>query len=201
MNDRERMLAGQLYCSNDPGLLAQRRRAQGLCRAYNATTGEEPGQRRALLEELLGGMGENCSIEPPFRCDYGSNITVGDHFYANYDLIVLDVCPVRFGSHVMVAPRVSVFAATHPIDAGVRDQMLEYGGPVTVGNHVWIGGHTVIGPNVTIGEGAIIGYGSVVTRDIPAGVIAVGNPCRVLRRITKADQAHWEALAREYYQS
>lgn len=146
-----------------------------------------------MLRQLLGKMGEGCWIEPPFRCDYGSQVSLGDHVYANYDCIFLDVAPITIGSHVFLGPRVSLFAAGHPLDAGVRDLELEFGRPITIGDSVWLGGNVTVLAGVTIGDGTVVAAGSVVTKDLPAGVVAAGNPCRVLRAITADDRAVWEA--------
>lgn len=154
-----------------------------------------------MLKQLFKSVGKNIYIEPSFHCDYGSNISVGNNFYANYDCIILDVCDVSIGNNVFLAPRVSIFTAGHPIDADVRNELLEFGKPVTIGNSVWIGGNTVINPGVTIGNNVVIGSGSVVTKDIPDNVIAVGNPCRVLREITEEDKIYWNKKREEYYQN
>lgn len=198
MTELERMRAGQLYVLQGEELLQMRRRAYRLVRAFNATTEDEPERREALLRELLGGMGKDVFIEPPFRCDYGCHIFLGSHVYFNYECIILDVGDVTLGSHVFLGPRVGLYTAGHPIDAAVRRENLEYGKPITIGDDVWIGGDTVVNPGVTIGSDVVIGSGSVVTRDIPSHVVAAGNPCRVLRPITAEDRAHWEALRAEY---
>lgn len=196
MTEKERMLAGQLYSADDPQLRAEDMRKWKLVHRLNRTT--DPGEVRDIFRELLGQIGEDFWIQPPFYCDYGSHIRIGEHFYANYDCVMLDVCDITIGDNVMLAPRVCLYTATHPIDAGVRNAGLEYGKPITIGSSVWIGGNTVVNPGVTIGDNTVIGSGSVVTRDIPPGVIAAGNPCRVLREITAEDKAYWEALAAEY---
>lgn len=198
MTERERMLTGQLYNAADPELAAARLRAKELCRAFNDTAPADSAGRQTILRRLLGHMGANCWIEPSFRCDYGTNITIGDHFYANYDCIILDVASVTIGSHVFFGPRVSLFAAGHPIDAGVRNTELEFGAPITIADNVWIGGSVTVLPGVTIGAGTIVAAGSVVNRSLPAGVVAAGNPCRVLRPITDADRAYWEAQRAAY---
>ena len=137
-------------------------------------------------------------VEQTFHCDYGCHIHVGEDFYANYDCTIIDVCEVRIGDNVFLAPKVGIYTAGHPIDAGVRNSGLEFGAPVTIGDNVWIGGNAVINPGVTIGSNVVIGSGSVVTKDIPDNVIAVGNPCRVLREITREDRDYWEEKKREY---
>lgn len=199
MTEKERMLSGKLYMASDPELKAARLRARRLTRLYNATREDQADERTGLLRELLGGVGEDCVIEPTFRVDYGGNIEIGDHFYANFDCIILDVAQVHIGSHVFFGPRVCVYTAGHPIDAGIRNTGLEYGKQVQIGSDVWIGGNTVVAPGVTIGDNVVIGAGSVVTKDIPGGVIAAGAPCRVIREIGPEDRARWQAQADEYY--
>ncbi len=201
MTQREKMLSGRLYWADNEELLAARLRARKLTHAYNATGPEEGERRREILRELLGQMGEGTYIEPTFRCDYGSNIRVGRWFYANFDCIILDVAPVTIGDNVLFAPRVGVYTAAHPIDAGVRNEGLEFGKPVTIGDSVWVGANVAINPGVTIGSDVVIGAGSVVTRDIPDHVVAVGSPCRVLRPITQQDRDYWLRLREEYHQN
>lgn len=180
--EREKMLAGALYNAGDAELCQARARARRLCRAYNATPEEAAEQRGALLRELLGSVGNDVLIESDFKCDYGCNIHVGDHFYANFDVLILDCCEVRIGKNCLLAPRVCIYTATHPIDSYERNEVgLEYGKPVTIGDNVWIGGGAVINPGVTIGDNAVIASGAVVTKSVPANVVAGGNPARVLR--------------------
>lgn len=194
MTDKEKMLSGALYTVDDE-LRRELLKARRITRQYNATTEEDADVRKRLLAELFGGTGENIYIEPPFRCDYGGHITIGENFYANYDCIILDVNKVTIGRNVKFGPRVCVYAAGHPIDAALRRSLLEFGKPVTIGDDVWVGGNAVINPGVTIGSGVVIGSGSVVTKDIPAGVVAAGNPCMVLRAITDDDRRYWEGAA------
>lgn len=198
MTEKEKMISGQMYMSPDKELLEISYRARRLTRLFNQTTEDEMPRRIALLKELFGSTGEKLWVEPTFHCDYGINIHVGNHFYANFDCIILDTCPVTIGEHAFFAPRVCIYTATHPIDAEVRSAGLEYGKPVTIGNHVWVGGNTVINPGVTIGDNVVIGAGSVVTKDIPSDVIAVGNPCKILRPITEEDRRYWQAQLEEY---
>lgn len=181
MTEREKMLAGELYLAADPELVAMRRRARRLTRLFNETTEDEEPRRERLLGELLGAMGEGVFIEPPFRCDYGSQITIGDRFYANFGCVILDCAPVRIGSEVKFGPSVQIYAATHPLDPAARAAGPELAFPVTIGDRAWIGGGAILCPGITIGENTVIGAGSVVTRDVPANVIAAGNPCRVIR--------------------
>lgn len=201
MTEKERMLAGKLYKAEGEELAKDNKKAMKLTRLFNNTTEEEQEYRVELLQRLLGSTGENIHIEPPFRCDYGCHITVGNNFYANYDCVIIDVNKVKIGSNVFFAPRVNIYTAGHPIDAEVRNDMLEFGKAVTIGDDVWVGGNTVINPGVTIGSNVVIGSGSVVTKDIPDGVIAAGNPCRVLREITEADKEYWSQLKKDYYKA
>ena len=198
MTEKERMLSEKLYIPMDEALAADCARSRRLVRLINGTTEEQAEYRVQLFKELFGRTGENLWVEPPFHCDYGCHISVGENFYANFDCIILDVCDVTIGDNVFLAPRVCIYTAGHPIDAGVRRRQLEYGKKVVIGNDVWVGGNTVINPGVTIGDYVVIGSGSVVTKDIPSGVIAAGNPCRVLRPVTEEDTRYWEELEREY---
>ena len=190
-NQKERMLAGLPYKPWLDGLPQERERARRLCYEYNHLPPERWGERTALLKRLLGKTGERLTIEPDFHCDYGTNITVGEDFYANFNLVILDVAPVTIGDHVMIAPNVSIYTAGHPLHPDSRNSGYEYGQSVTIGDDVWIGGSVVILPGVTIGRGAVIGAGSVVTKDIPPMVLAVGNPCRVVRPITEEDRRYY----------
>lgn len=199
MTEWERMVAGEIYFPGDTALLEARQQARVLCRQYNDALPEEDELREEILHRLLGSVGKDCWIEPTLRCDYGCNITVGDTFYANYDCVFLDAAPITIGNNVLVAPRVCFYTAGHPIAPSVRNTGLEFAAPITVEDDVWIGGNVTVLPGVTIGKGTIVAAGSVVTKDLPAGVIAAGNPCRVLRAITDADRALWEAR-RDAYQ-
>ena len=143
------------------------------------------------IRAILGSAGKNVMIVPPFRCDYGYNISVGDNFYANYNLTMLDVAPVTIGNNVFIAPNAAIYTAGHPIHPKARNSMYEYGIPITIGDDCWIGGNTVICPGVKIGSGVVIGAGSVVTHDIPDNVVAAGNPCKVLREITDEDMKYY----------
>lgn len=193
------MLAEQLYIAEDEELKADSKKGRRIIRQFNATTEEETEYRSELIRELFEHTGKEFWIEPPFHCDYGCHISVGERFYANFDCIILDVCRVVIGDRVLFGPRVSIFTAAHPIDPKVRGSLLEYGKSVNIGNDVWIGGNAVINPGVTIGDNVIIGSGSVVTKDIPSGVIAAGNPCRVIRPVTEEDRIYWEKKAAEYW--
>lgn len=195
MTEKELMLAGRLYLASDPEIHRLERRAKCLVQAINNWPEDRVEGRMDLFRELLGSLGEDSWIEPPFRADFGCNTYIGKCFYANYECIIADVAKVTIGDHVFFGPRVSIFTAGHPIDAGIRDTRLEYGKEIRIGSHVWIGGHTVVNPGVTIGDNVVIGSGSVVTRDIPSGVVAAGVPCRVLRPITEEDRIYWQAEA------
>lgn len=191
MNQRERMLAGLPYKGWLDGLEEERTACKKKIYRYNQIM---PGQWAELdeaLRELLSKAGKNAYIEPPFHCDYGWNIEVGDNFYANYNLTVLDVAKVSVGNNVMLAPNVSIYTAGHPIHPASRNSGYEYGIPVTIGDNVWIGGNVVILPGVTIGSNSVVGAGSVVSKDIPDWSLAAGNPCRVIRKITEEDRKYY----------
>lgn len=196
--DKEKMLAQKLYMAGVGELATDNKKSRMLTRLFNHTTEEQWEYRTELLQQLLESAGKNVFIEPPFRCDYGCHITIGNNFYANYDCIIIDVAKVKIGNNVFFGPRVGVYTAGHPIDPDVRNTLLEFGKEITIGNDVWIGANAVINPGVTIGNNVIIGSGSVVTKDIPDNVIAVGNPCKVLRAITAEDKQYWEQQKAEY---
>ena len=177
------MLNGDLYDPEDPELVAERENARDLLRAYNATTEAESARRTELLEELFGSVGADGHVEPPFRCDYGYNVHVGENFYANFGCVFLDVREIRFGENCFLGPGVHAYAATHPIDAAERVKGPEYGDPVTVGDDVWIGGRAVLNPGITVGDRAVVGAGAVVTGDVPADVVVQGNPAEVVKRL------------------
>ena len=181
----EKMLAGELYDAKDPQLVQMRFRARRLMRLYNTTTEEELARRQELLAELLGSMGKDVWIEPPFYFDYGSNIELGDNVYLNLNCVILDCNRVSIGSQTMLAPGVHLLAAYHPVDAAKRCRGPEFAAPITIGAQVWIGGGAIVCQGTTIGDRTTIGAGSVVTHDIPADVLAVGNPCRVIRDLTR----------------
>jgi maltose O-acetyltransferase len=179
--EREKMLAGELYDASDPELVLARRRARDLLRAFNESRDEEHDARRQILGELLGAVGEGAWIEPPFSCDYGRNITLGDRVYFNFNCVILDCAAVTIGSDVFFGPNVQVYAATHPMDHVARKSGRELARPITVESDVWVGGGAILCPGVRVGARSVIGAGSVVTRDVPEGVVAAGNPCRVIR--------------------
>ena len=181
LTERERMLGGLLYQPYDPLLVEERKRARRLVQAFNQVPSDDAAQRTHLLRELLGGCGEGVIIEPPFRCDYGAHIVIGDNTFINFNCVVLDCAAIRIGARVLVAPGVQILAATHPLDLRARRSGRELARPVTIGDDVWLGAGVIVNPGVTIGDGSVIGSGSVVVSDVPPGVVAVGNPCRVLR--------------------
>nr|WP_315851962.1 maltose acetyltransferase domain-containing protein [Tautonia rosea] len=179
--ERDKMLAGELYLGFDPALVAARRRARVLMAAYNSSGPDEEEKREQILRRLIGKVGSGVWIEPPFSCDYGEFIELGDGVYLNFHCIFLDCNWIRVGDRTMFGPAVQVYTASHPVSAAERRKGPEMAYPVTIGSDVWIGGGAIICPGVTIGEGSTIGAGSVVTKNVPPNVLAVGNPCRVIR--------------------
>lgn len=179
----QKMIAGERYIASDPELVTLRKRARACVRAYNQSTEEEEELRRTLLGRLLGSTGETVVIEPPFYCDYGFNIHVGNGFCMNFDCVILDCAPVHIGENVLCGPKVQIYTATHPVLAAERIAGPEYAKPIRIGNNVWLGGGAIICPGVTIGDNTAIAAGSVVAKDIPANVLAGGNPCRVIRQL------------------
>jgi maltose O-acetyltransferase len=182
--ERQKMLAGELYDPFDAELVAGRERARDLCQALNATREAEHEQRRRILRELFGAGGDSVWMQPPFFCDYGSNIVLGERVFFNFNCIVLDVCTVRIGDFTLFGPAVQIYTPMHPLNAELRRRE-EFGKPIDIGSDVWVGGSAIILPGVRIGSRAVIGAGSVVTRDVPEDVFAAGNPCRVIREITE----------------
>lgn len=187
----ERMESGKLFYAGDPELVQAKLRCKELLYDFNHARPSQAGEMLALLGQLLGAMGEGCWIEPPLYVNWGSRITLGDHVYANTGLTVIDDTFVTIGSHVMLGPRVTISAASHPVDPELRRQAYQYDLPVVLEENVWVGAGATILPGVTIGKNSVIGAGSVVDRDIPPDVVAAGVPCRVLREIGPRD--------REYY--
>lgn len=184
-SEREKMLAGEMYDPNDRELVAGRERARDLCWALNATREAEQEERRTILRELFGAGGDTVWMQPPFFCDYGSNIELGERVFFNFNCVVLDVCRVRIGDFTMFGPGVQVLTPLHPLDPVAR-RGKEYGRPVEIGADVWVGAGALILPGVRVGARSVIGAGSVVTRDVPEGVFAAGNPCRVIRELPEA---------------
>ncbi|MFD1017703.1 sugar O-acetyltransferase [Thalassobacillus hwangdonensis] len=185
MTEKEKMINGELYDPSDQELVMDRQRARKITRELNNLKVYDEAQKKRLLEELFGTVSGYIGLETPFFCDYGYNIHVGDDFFANFDCVFLDVCEIRIGDRVMLGPKVQFYTATHPMDPKERASGREFGQPITVGHDVWIGGGAIINPGVTIGDNAVIGAGGVVTKDIPSGVFAAGNPARVIKNIAE----------------
>jgi maltose O-acetyltransferase len=180
---RERMRAGDPYIADDPELTEHYLRAMDLMDAFNATSAREPAQRRRLLTELLGAVGEGTEIRPPLRVDYGSHIRIGARSFANFGLVALDVAAITIGDDVQIGSYVQLLTPTHPVDPEPRRAKWEAAKPIVIGDNVWLGSGTIVLPGVTIGPNTVVGAGSVVPRDLPANVVAVGNPARVVRTI------------------
>jgi maltose O-acetyltransferase len=181
--ERQKMLAGEMYDALDPELVTARAHARDLCQALNATREAEQDERRGILRELFGRGGDTVWMQPPFYCDYGSNIELGERVFFNFNCVVLDVCLVRIGDFSLFGPAVQIYTPMHPMNAEQR-RAREFGKPVDIGSDVWVGGGAIILPGVRIGSKSVIGAGSVVSRDVPEAVFAAGNPCRVIRPIT-----------------
>lgn len=186
--EKDKMLSGELYKSFDAELLAERQRAKEIVFRYNSLQPSMIEERNELLKSLFGSVKGNFFIEPPFRCDYGCNIEIGENFYANYNLVILDCAKVTIGDNVLIGPNVGIYTAGHPLHFELRNEEWEFACPITIEDNVWIGGNVVLNPGVTVGRNTVVGSGSVVTKDIPANVVAAGNPCRVIREITDADK-------------
>jgi maltose O-acetyltransferase len=186
--EQQKMLAGELYDALDPELVAGRIKARELCQRLNAAPDRDEILRRELCRQIFGKGGDTVWMQPPFHCDYGTNIELGERVFFNFNCTVLDVCRVRIGDYSLFGPGVQVLTPMHPLDAALRRKQ-EYGKPVDIGADVWVGAGALILPGVTIGSGTVIGAGSIVTRDLPANMFAAGNPCRVIREIT-ADERH-----------
>ncbi|MDH3651801.1 MAG: sugar O-acetyltransferase [Saprospiraceae bacterium] len=182
-SELEKMLSGDLYDANDPNLKHLRLGARALTYRFNLSEPGEQDERQGILEELLGGMGDHCHIEPPFYCDYGRHIFLGDHCYMNFNCIILDCARVEVGDQVMFGPGVHLYAASHPLDASERSKGLELAAPIHIGRRAWLGGGVLVCQGVEIGENTTIGAGSVVTKSIPPNVFAAGNPCKVIRTL------------------
>ncbi len=180
---RERMLAGEPYIADDPDLFRESRRARVLCHRINSLDPDESEQVEELLAELLGAIGEDTHIRPPFFCDYGYQTTIGARTFANFGLVCLDVAPVTIGDDVQIGPNVQLLTPTHPVEPGPRRDKWEAGAPITIGDNVWLGGGAIVCPGVSIGANTVVGAGAVVTRDLPANVVAVGNPARVVKKL------------------
>ena len=177
------MLAGELYLAADPELVRDRQRARALARNYNSTREDEHSQRLKILAELFGAVGEKIEIEPPFYCDFGSNIYAGTGLYMNFGCVILDCHRVNIGENLLCGPNVQIYTAFHPTDPQIRLDGRDLAAPINIGNNVWIGGGSIVCPGVTIGDNSTIGAGSVVVKNIPANVVAAGNPCRIIRHL------------------
>lgn len=180
MSEKEKMIRGEVYNAADPKLVLERAKANRICARYNKKALNEINMRSRRMRKLLHTEG-NFWIKPPFYCDYGYNIYLGKNVLINYGCVLLDVCPIKIGEHTLIGPGTHIYTAMHALDAKEREQDVEFGKPVTIGRNVWIGGHCTILPGITIGDNTIIGAGSVVTKNMPANVIAAGNPCRIIR--------------------
>lgn len=195
MTEKEKLSAG-LLC--DPyrceEIVKERNFCKTLCKRHNQLPYEDFEGRKAILRQLIGKIDGDFNIEPPFICNFGYNILLGKNFYANHNLVILDLAKVEIGDNVLIAPNCGIYTAGHPLDAEDRNAGLEYAFPVKIGNNVWIGGHVCIMPGVTIGDNAVIAGGSVVVKDIPSGTLAGGNPCRVIRKITAEDKNKYRRL-------
>lgn len=183
MAEKSKMLSGELYNPNDPVLVAERHRARLLFQKINQLSEDQKKERSSLLKELLQNAGKGLWVEPPFFCDYGYNIHTGKNVFFNFNCVVLDVMKVEIGDHVLLGPGVHIYTATHPLDAKTRNSWIEYAKPVTIQKNAWIGGGAIICPGVTIGEGAVIAAGAVVTKSVPANVVAGGNPAKIIKTI------------------
>lgn len=188
LTEKQKMLAGKAYQAGDTELAGERLKAREVNFEFNNSAPKFIKQRKELLKRLLGKTGRMFYVEPPFRCDYGYNIEIGDNFYANFNLTVLDCARVTFGNDVFIGPNVSIYTAGHPIHSHLRDLKYEWAKEIHIGNSVWIGGNVVINPGVKVGNNVVIGSGSVVTKDIPDNVFVAGNPCKIIRAITAADK-------------
>lgn len=182
MNEKEKMLLGNLYNPNDLELKNYRKKAKELCSKYNSSTIQQ-SEKNLIIKKLFKKIGDNFLIEPSFYCDYGFNIEAGDNFYINHNCVILDCAKVTFGNNVFIGPNCGFYTAYHPLDFNTRNSGLEFAAPITIGNNVWIGGNVCILSNVSIGDNSVIGAGSVVTKNIPSNVIAFGNPCKVIKNI------------------
>lgn len=191
ISEKEKCKRGELYDANyDEQLLAERLACKMICHEYNQLSPADADRRAEIIRRLLKRTGKAFCIEQPFFCDYGYNVEIGENFYANVNCVILDEATVSFGDNVFIAPNCGFYTAGHPLNVEQRNAGLEYARPITVGNNVWIGAAVSVLPGVTIGDNCVIGAGSVVNKDIPANSLAVGNPCRVIRRITENDKSH-----------
>lgn len=190
-SEKEKMISGKPYKAFGEELLAERQQAKEMIFDFNSLRPNQIEERNEILKMLLGTTKNNFFIEPPFYCDYGYNIEIGENFYSNYNLIILDCAKVTIGDNVLIGPNVGIYTAGHPLHYEIRNQAYDYAFPISIGDNVWIGGNVVINPGVTIGENSVIGSGSVVTKDIPSNVIAMGNPCKEFRKLTDDDKQYY----------
>lgn len=198
MTNKERMLNGKLYLASDPELLAAFRQNRSMLEEFNQTSFRDGKRRGYILRAMFKKSGKYLHIEPPFYCDYGVNISVGDGFYANVGCVILDVCEVNIGSNVFLGPRVILTTASNPIDCEVRNTQLEYGLPINIGNDVFIGAGTIVNPGVTIHDDVIVGSGAVVTHDLESHAVYAGNPAKKIRDISDEERAYWKEEAEAY---
>ena len=189
--EKEKSLCGKLYKAADDELFKERQYTKELIFRFNTLPPSEVSARNEIIRKLFRKTGEKFIIEPPFHCDYGSNISIGNNFYSNFNLIILDCAKTEIGDNVLIGPNVGIYTASHPVHYELRILEYEFAFPVSIGSNVWIGGGAVINPGVTIGDYSVIGSGSVVTKDIPSSVVAAGNPCRVIREITGKDKIYY----------
>lgn len=185
MTEKEKMLSSELYDAGDPELIQIRRRVRLLCEKFNRSSISKPLQRQKLIRHIFGSCGESINVEPDFHCDYGQNIHVGNNFYANFGLVILDVAEVRIGANCMIAPQVGIYTATHPLDPLARNSGLEYAKAITIGDNCWIGGHATINPGVTLGNNVVVASGAVVTKSFGDNVVLAGCPAKVIQNIPR----------------
>ena len=190
-SEKAKMISGKPYKAFGDELLKERQYAKEQVFKFNSFRPNEITKRNEVLKNLLGKTKSTFFIEPPFRCDYGYNIEIGENFYSNYNLIILDCAKIIIGDNVLIGPNVRIYTAGHPLHYEKRNQEYEYAFPISIGNNVWIGGNVVINPGIIIGDNSVIGSGSVITKDIPSDVIAMGNPCKVLREISEDDKLYY----------
>lgn len=184
MSEKEKMLQGELYYADkDKELIEERLICKKLCWEHNQLSPEKTTERNLLIKKIFGKTGKKILIEQPLQCDYGYNIEIGENFYANHNLIILDPAKVKFGDNVFIGPNCSFYTPEHPIDATIRNKGLEYAKPIIIGNNVWFGGSVTVLGGITIGDNVVIGAGSIITKDIPSNTVAVGNPCKVIKNI------------------
>lgn len=183
MTEREKMINGELYNAEDKDLVEDRYKCKQLCYEFNNTPFTKPEHMSDIIRKLFGKTKERFNINPVFYCDYGYNIEIGENFYSNHNLIILDCAKVKFGDNVFIGPNCGFYTAEHPLDAETRNKGLEFAKPINIGNNVWLGGNVCVMPGVTVGDNCVIGAGSVVTKDIPPNTVAVGNPCRIIKQI------------------